>query len=86
MKINRGGNDEIKKGIKDIKSTYYSIKNPDKLLVFLNDKLKPSEKAKNERGEVFTPLELVNEMLDKLPSEVWVNPTLNLVWSSIWYW
>jgi len=78
MKINRGGNDEIKKGIKDIKSTYYSIKNPDKLLVFLNDKLKPSEKAKNERGEVFTPLELVNEMLDKLPSEVWVNP--NLKW------
>ena len=76
MKINRGGNDEIKKGIKDIKSTYYSIKNPDKLLVFLNDKLKPSEKAKNERGEVFTPLELVNEMLDKLPSEVWVNPKL----------
>lgn len=78
MKINRGGNDEIKKGIKDIKSTYYSIKNPDKLLVFLNDKLKPSEKAKNERGEVFTPLELVNEMLDKLPSEVWANP--NLKW------
>lgn len=78
MKINRGGNDEIKKGIKDIKSTYYNIKNPDKLLVFLNDKLKPSEKAKNERGEVFTPLELVNEMLDKLPSEVWTNP--NLKW------
>jgi hypothetical protein len=27
MKINRGGNDEIKKGIKDIKSTYYSVFN-----------------------------------------------------------
>ncbi len=27
-------------------------------------------------GEVFTPLSLVNEMLDKLPKEVWSNPHL----------
>ncbi len=26
-------------------------------------------------GEVFTPLELVNEMLDKLPADVWSNPS-----------
>jgi hypothetical protein len=27
------------------------------------------------KGEVFTPVELVNEMLDKIPTSVWVNPT-----------
>jgi hypothetical protein len=32
----------------------------------------------NKYGEVFTPLSLVNEMLDKLPKEVWSNP--NLKW------
>jgi phospholipid N-methyltransferase len=29
-------------------------------------------------GEVFTPITLVIELLDKLPSEVWTNP--NLTW------
>lgn len=38
--------------------------------------IKKSKKDKN--GEVFTPLTLVNEMLDKLPAEVWSNP--NLKW------
>ena len=28
-------------------------------------------------GEVFTPVELVCEMLDQLPKEVWKNPKLN---------
>jgi len=28
-----------------------------------------------QTGEVFTPLELVNEILDKLPLEVWQDPT-----------
>jgi len=79
MLLKKGGNiDNLNKGIYEIKRTFYNIKEPDKLLLFLNDKLKPSEKAKNERGEVFTPLELVNEMLDKLPLEVWSNP--NLKW------
>jgi len=36
-----------------------------KLLEFINE-LKPNEKHKKENGEVFTPLSLVNEMLDKL--------------------
>ena len=26
-------------------------------------------------GEVFTPIPLVNEMLDKLPSEIWLDPS-----------
>lgn len=30
---------------------------------------------KNKYGEVFTPTELINDMLDKLPPEVWTDPT-----------
>lgn len=45
---------------------YYTINEPDKLLEFINGELKPKEKEKKENGEVFTPLSLVNEMLDKL--------------------
>ena len=44
----------------------YTINEPDKLLEFINSELKPKEKEKKENGEVFTPLSLVNEMLDKL--------------------
>jgi hypothetical protein len=40
--------------------------NDHELLEFINSKLKPKEKDKKENGEVFTPLSLVNEMLDKL--------------------
>lgn len=43
-----------------------SIIEPDKLLEFIHGELKPKEKEKKENGEVFTPLSLVNEMLDKL--------------------
>jgi len=45
---------------------YYTINEPDKLLEFINSQLKPKQKEKQENGEVFTPLTLVNEMLDKL--------------------
>lgn len=31
-------------------------------------------KADPSNGEVFTPLDLVKEMLDKIPEEVWINP------------
>ena len=34
------------------------------------------EEEKNKYGEVFTPIELINEMLDKLPQNVWTNPYL----------
>ena len=43
-----------------------SINEPDKLLEFINSQMKPKKKEKKENGEVFTPLSLVNEMLDKL--------------------
>jgi hypothetical protein len=35
-------------------------------LEFINGELKPKEKEKKENGEVFTPLPLVNEMMNKL--------------------
>jgi len=43
-----------------------SINDFDNLLEFINNELKLKEKEKIENGEVFTPLWLVNEMLDKL--------------------
>ena len=52
------------------------IDNPTKLLELINDCLKPKEIEKKKYGEVFTPMELINEMLDKLPSEVWTNKEL----------
>jgi hypothetical protein len=36
------------------------------------------DEEKDKYGEVFTPQELINEMLDKLPSNVWSDP--NLKW------
>lgn len=54
----------------------YTIEEPDKLLLFINDNLKPNDLKKKERGEVFTPMKLVNEMLDTLPKDVWKNPDL----------
>ena len=44
----------------------HTIFEPDQLLVFLNGQLKPKESAKQDRGEVFTPFSIVNDMLDKL--------------------
>jgi len=54
------------------------IDNPKELLELINDCLKPKEVEKKENGEVFTPIKLVNEMLDKLPIDVWKNK--NLKW------
>ena len=54
------------------------IDNPKELLELINDCLKPKEIEKKENGEVFTPMILINEMLDKLPKEVWTNK--NLKW------
>ena len=48
------------------KKKYYTINEPDELLTFINNNLSPKEVEKKENGEVFTPLSLVNEMLDKL--------------------
>ena len=52
------------------------IDNPKELLEFINDSLKPKTIEKKKFGEVFTPMSLVNEMLDTLPKEVWSNKDL----------
>ena len=54
------------------------IDKPKELLELINECLKPKEIEKKKFGEVFTPIKLVNEMLDKLPKEVWENK--NLKW------
>ena len=59
-------------------STTSLIDDPNKLLIFINDCLKPKDVEKKQFGEVFTPMVLVNEMLDKLPIDVWSNK--NLKW------
>ena len=42
------------------------IDNPKELLELINDCLKPKQKEKQENGEVFTPMNLIYEMLDNL--------------------
>jgi len=54
------------------------IDKPLELLDFINESLKPKNSEKKKYGEVFTPLSLINEILDKLPENVWKNP--NLKW------
>jgi len=49
------------------------IDKPKELLEIINDCLKPKDIEKKQFGEVFTPMKLVNEMLDKLPLDVWIN-------------
>jgi len=49
------------------------IDQPKKLLELINECLKPKQIEKKKFGEVFTPMNLVNDMLDKLPEEVWIN-------------
>ena len=49
------------------------------LIELIDSYLKPSNTEKKILGEVFTSLELVEEMLDKLPVEVWSNPKLKFL-------
>lgn len=68
-------NDDVLKIKIKLKS---GIDMPDKLLENINFWLKPKDVEKKKYGEVFTPMKLVNEMLDKLPIDIWSNP--NLKW------
>ena len=54
------------------------IDKPKELLELINECLKPKDIEKKQFGEVFTPMILINEMLDKLPKEIWKNK--NLKW------
>lgn len=48
----------------------------DSMMDYVNLRLKHDKTAIKNRGEVFTPISLVNEMLDLLPQSVWSNPSL----------
>ena len=50
------------------------MKISDKIAHILDEGYQTAEKQK-KNGEVFTPPELIEEMLDKLPKEVWSDPT-----------
>jgi hypothetical protein len=80
----------IKKYIKEDSNIYnitiyirMSIKSlldkPVELLNFVNECLKPKQIEKKLNGEVFSPIPLTEEMVDKLPIEVWTNPNLKLL-------
>ena len=61
----------------DFCPTLYSKEN-DKVLDLIRKYLTPKNEEKKMFGEVFTPLETVCEMLEKLSHDVWKNP--NLKW------
>ena len=85
-KIKKGGNNsEMMNYINDTMTTISTklnnINNPKELLEFLNANLKPTKEKKEKNGEVFTPIKLIEEMMDKLTDanpNIWNNP--NLKW------
>jgi superfamily II DNA or RNA helicase len=48
----------------------------EEVLDYIKEHLTPKSAERHKYGEVFTPMSLVNEMLDTLPSEVWKDKTL----------
>jgi superfamily II DNA or RNA helicase len=48
----------------------------DKILQIIHRRLTPRQKQQKDFGEVFTPIELVEEMLSHLPDSIWSNPDL----------
>lgn len=48
----------------------------DKILDLIHRRITPRKRQKEEKGEVFTPIELIEEMLSHLPKSVWSNPDL----------
>lgn len=54
------------------------LDNKEDIYHFIKNNLTPKKEEKNKFGEVFTPIELINDILDKLPTDVWMNK--NLKW------
>ena len=48
----------------------------EKIISFINENLSINTEKKNKLGEVFTPIDLVNKVLDLLPASVWTDHTL----------
>ena len=51
-----------------------SILQKKRLLKYIEENLTPIEELKKKTGEVFTPWDLVDEMMRTIPSEFWTNP------------
>jgi len=65
---------EIRKVVQNNKTSEY--KHISSLVQMLRKYVKVSDTEVKTMGEVMTPIELVEEMLDTLPYEVWTNPDL----------
>jgi hypothetical protein len=75
------GNREIFELIKktlDLQKSDEYLTNLDELVVLFRKYVEVADVEKKTLGEVMTPITLVEQMLDTLPSEVWGNP--NLKW------
>ena len=68
--INNNENAEIINNIREI----YRIATPDKLRRLIETHFKPTNKEKEDHAEVTTPVSLVDEMLNKIPTEFWKSP------------
>jgi site-specific DNA-methyltransferase (adenine-specific) len=62
--------------IKELMNSCITLEKRKELLQLLMDSLPPKKSEKKEFGEVFTPLPIVEQILDKLPAEVWTNSSL----------
>jgi hypothetical protein len=66
----------ILKEMKEQKGALIIGMKSDEIKKLIEDNLTIKKEEKDKFGEVFTPPELINEMLDRLPPEVWSNPEL----------
>lgn len=67
--------DIIRKEMGEKQDIIYDMKYDD-ILEIIKKYLPVRKSEKDKYGEVFTPPELINEMFDQLPKEVWSNPDL----------
>lgn len=65
---------KINKVVKE--NNLYTTKHIKNVVQMLREYVKVSAVEKKQFGEIMTPIELVEEMLDTLPNEVWSNPDL----------
>jgi hypothetical protein len=68
--INSNENVEIINNIREI----YRIATPDKLRKLIETHFIPTNQEKEQNAEVTTPVSLVDEMLNKIPTEFWKEP------------
>lgn len=56
-----------------------SILQKKRLLKYIEENLTPIQELKKATGEVFTPWELVDEMMQTIPSEFWIHPEYKIL-------